>query len=188
MKSKDDISEYYLFDNIKEFGLDIYRTKGTKESFQVSACLNNCGYLKHDTQTHGYCCNSCSNKKDTHGILCARKTEKKEVSFKKTFKMITADGKGFKLDKTDVDATWGRRAFFLNPCPEAEAIEVTFTDKDAIKIISGHHTLGYCLDNWYDKCEEGNRQHFSNWHEHSFWQFNEDMTISPRGKSHLVIG
>lgn len=55
--------------------------------------------------------------------------------------MITEDDKGFKLDDKDVDATWGRRAFFLNPCKPNDAIEVKFTAKDSIQVVAGHHTL-----------------------------------------------
>jgi len=45
------------------------------------------------------------------------------------------------LDEKDVDATHGRRAFFLNQCAPEDAIEVKFTAKDCIQVIAGHHTL-----------------------------------------------
>jgi len=55
--------------------------------------------------------------------------------------VITEDNRGFKLDEKDDDATYGRRAFYLNPCAPEDAIEVKFTPKDSIQVIAGHHTL-----------------------------------------------
>lgn len=65
---------------------------------------------------------------------------------------------------------------------------MTFTDKDALKVTYGHHILGYFLDNAHDKRVEGNPVLFTNWHEHSFWQINDDRTLSPKDLTDLVIG
>ena len=68
-----------------------------------------------------------------------------------------------------------------------EAIEVEFKDGQ-LKVVGGHHTLGYCLDNWNVKKELGNRQHFSTWNQKG-WQLNsDDDTISPAGTRHMVLG
>jgi len=68
-----------------------------------------------------------------------------------------------------------------------EAIEVEFKDGQ-LKVVGGHHTLGYCLDNWHLKKELGNRQHFSTWNQKG-WQLNsDDDTISPAGTRHMVLG
>lgn len=34
----------------------------------------------------------------------------------------------------------------VKQCPSKEAIEVEVTENDSLKVISGHHTLGYTLD------------------------------------------
>ena len=58
------------------------------------------------------------------------------------------------------------------------------TEKNTIKVVAGHHLVGYELDNWGMSERVGNRQHFSNWTDHQ-WQLNEDGTLSPKGARHL---
>ena len=36
----------------------------------------------------------------------------------------------------------------VKQCPNKDAIEVEVTANDSLKVISGHHTLGYTLDLW----------------------------------------
>ena len=55
---------------------------------------------------------------------------------------MTSDGRGFKLENEDVETSDGRRAFYVKPCSPVEAIEVMFTDLNAINVVAGHHTLG----------------------------------------------
>ena len=59
-----------------------------------------------------------------------------------------------------------RRAFMMRLVSAGEAIEVEHTARNSLKVVGGHHTLGYTLDNWHGKAEDGNRQHFSTWEEH----------------------
>ena len=67
-----------------------------------------------------------------------------------------------------------------------QAIEVEFRANGNVGVVSGHHTLGYCLDNWHGRTYEGNRQHVSTWYRthgtHDALRFtfnNDDGTVSP---------
>lgn len=100
-------------------------------------------------------------------------------------------GQGLKLEDHEVDATHTHRAFHIKLGSKDEAIEVAFAPDGGCVVVWGHHTLGFMLDNWYGKCDVGTNCHFSNWSVDSAhcWQLNEnDMTISPRGQRHVVLG
>ena len=84
-------------------------------------------------------------------------------------KLALRDGRGLALEHSNVDAFHptvvdGRRAFHIRMGTAHEAIEVEFRANGNVGVVSGHHTLGYCLDNWYGRTGEGNRQHFSTWY------------------------
>ena len=49
----------------------------------------------------------------------------------------------------------------VTPCPVEEAIEVMITENGAIKVVAGHYTLGFTLDNQNNQKVEGNRISFS---------------------------
>lgn len=78
----------------------------------------------------------------------------------------------------------------VKQCDNKDAIKVEITKNDAIKVISGHHTIGYTLDLWDGKKAKGNQLSFSDWDERGKnFQINwDEMTISPLGDSTLVIG
>jgi hypothetical protein len=107
------------------------------------------------------------------------------------FRLALHDGRGLALEQTDCDATHGKRAFMIRMTSAAEAITVEYSyESKRITVVAGHDTLGYNFDNWYNKREDGNRQHFSQWREKANeWQVNEDDgTISPFGCRQLVVG
>eukprot|EP00746_Dinoflagellata_sp_MGD_P131793 gnl/MRDRNA2_/MRDRNA2_65542_c0_seq2.p1 gnl/MRDRNA2_/MRDRNA2_65542_c0~~gnl/MRDRNA2_/MRDRNA2_65542_c0_seq2.p1 ORF type:complete len:390 (+),score=39.52 gnl/MRDRNA2_/MRDRNA2_65542_c0_seq2:25-1170(+) len=100
-------------------------------------------------------------------------------------------GQGLKLEDHEVDATNSHRAFHIRLGTKDQAIEVALAPDGGCVVVWGHHTLGFMLDNWHGKCDIGTNCHFSNWSVDSAhcWQLNEnDMTISPRGKRHVVLG
>ena len=110
-------------------------------------------------------------------------------------KLSLRDGRGLALHREDCDATHGRRAFHIRMTHASEAIEVEFTHQGNVKVVSGHHTTGYCLDNWHGRHNVGNRQHFSTWYRthghHAALRFifnNGEGTISPIEAQHLVLG
>ena len=124
----------------------------------------------------------------------AENEAEKRVTTGSRFKLALLDGRGIALEHKDVDATQGHRAFMMRLVSADEAIEVKFTARNSLKVVRGHHTLGYTLDNWYGKAVDGNRQHFSTWEEHHYakqWEVHTTqltLTISPKGVPHLVLG
>ena len=115
-------------------------------------------------------------------------------------KLALRDGRGLALEHSSVDATHptvvdGRRAFHIRMGTAHEAIEVEFRANGNVGVVSGHHTLGYCLDNWYGRTDEGNQQHVSTWYRthgtHDALRFtfnNDDGTVSPLNARHMVLG
>ena len=101
-------------------------------------------------------------------------------------KLALRDGRGLALQQHDIDATHGRRAFHICMGAAHSAIEVEFRANGNVSVVSGHHTLGFCLDNWYGRHDVGNRQHFSTWyrthgsHAALRFVFNNDKTYRCR--------
>ena len=108
------------------------------------------------------------------------------------FKLALRDGRGIALEPNTVDATHGRRAFMMRMAAAADAIEVEYTTTNSVRVVGGHHTLGFHLDNWYGKHASGNRQHFSTWEKTNAshqWEVDAQAgTISPLRAPHLVLG
>lgn len=75
----------------------------------------------------------------------------------------------------------------MKPCDPSEAIEVMITEKEGVRVVAGHHTLGQILENIGSRLlvVEGNRQQFSTQPEELHqWELNEnDLTLSPWGSA-----
>lgn len=103
--------------------------------------------------------------------------------------MTSTNGIGYNLEEKAIDKKLGK-VFMVKQCDNKDAIEVEVTKNDALKVISGHHTLGFTLDLWDGIKKKGNQLSFSEWDERGKnIQINwKKMTISPLGESSLVVG